>query len=345
MTDSETEKLMDEFFGPRTYKWPSSSNILPMPDSEGAQRDIDEDGMDSAVRDRLLRQSSDTEEDDAPTQRRTGAGNTKDRSRAWCFTLNNPVKHGFPNADAVTQLFADLKMLKYCFQLEKGKNGTPHYQGVVYFENDLRFSTLQQLCTKIHWEVCKDYKASVIYCMKEEGRIRGPFVHGIYKAVKEVPWFLIKELRPWQQKIVDLVKEPCTDERSIHWYWEEQGNVGKTALGKYLAFHHHAIVLGGKAADMKYAIADRMEKGQPTPIIVMDLSRTMEAFISYEGIEAIKNGFFFSTKYKSGQVLMAPPHVIVFANFRPNEANLSSDRWKIKELTSFVNATASAMIF
>jgi hypothetical protein len=43
----------------------------------------------------------------------------------------------------------------------------------------------------------------------------------------------IEEPYGWQTEIINLLKDK-PDKRTIHWYWEDKGNVGKTTLCKYL---------------------------------------------------------------------------------------------------------------
>lgn len=72
--------------------------------------------------------------------------------------------------------------------------------------------------------------------------------------------------------------------------------------------------------------------GRPPKIIIIDIPRYNMDYISYGGMEEIKNGCFFSSKYEGGMVLMNSPHVIVFANQPPDEGMMSKDRWKVKLL-------------
>ena len=67
------------------------------------------------------------------------------RSRAWFFTLNNPLKHSFLNIKDVISIFKGLDCVMYMIQLEKGENGTPHYQGCMYFKHAVQLNTLKQL--------------------------------------------------------------------------------------------------------------------------------------------------------------------------------------------------------
>ena len=55
--------------------------------------------------------------------------------------------------------------------------------------------------------------------------------------------------------------------------------------------------------------------------------------MNYEVIESVKNGVVFSTKYESQMKVFKTPHVIIMANFAPDESKMSSDRWDIRYLT------------
>ena len=61
---------------------------------------------------------------------------------------------------------------------------------------------------------------------------------------------------------------------------------------------------------------------------MFDVPRSSQQYISYTGIEEIKNGIFSSPKYESCMVAMPPPHVVVLCNIPPDytDTDLSSDR-------------------
>lgn len=67
-------------------------------------------------------------------------------------------------------------------------------------------------------------------------------------------------------------------------------------------------------------------------IYIFDFARTVENFVSYEALETIKNGIYFSGKYESKTVVRNCPHVLVFSNFLPHMESLSLDRWNITEI-------------
>lgn len=229
---------------------------------------------------------------------------------------------------------------RFVFQEEIGKNGTPHLQGAIWLKKRARMSELvknEELKHCSFRELKSTWLHLSTYCQKtinekEGGRLpKGKvFRHNVKKIRKPIKVLEYDALFDWEKEIISLIDEE-PDDRSINWYWEPIGGVGKSIFCKYLAAKHNAIVLGGKAADMKYGIVKYIEKhGDYPETIVIDVPRTSQNFLSYGGIEQIKNGMFFSTKYESDMVLGNCPHLIVFANFEPDLDKMSKDRWKIK---------------
>nr|WAE43131.1 MAG: replication associated protein [Cressdnaviricota sp.] len=132
--------------------------------------------------------------------------------------------------------------------------------------------------------------------------------------------------RPWQQKVLDLLEEK-PDDRTILWYWDMKGNVGKSTLTKYLQRNLGAYIsMGGKNADIAYCYNNE-------PIAVFDLTRaTTEEFMPFKAMESLKNGWIFSPKYESCNKYFDPPHVVVFANVPCPKGKFSEDRIKETQL-------------
>jgi hypothetical protein len=231
-------------------------------------------------------------------------------------------------------------------------NPDPTPQGYLKLSAKKRFNQLRDVCHAIHWEKCKVPSAAIAYCTKtdtrlteseelESGMAAGPFVGGgvvlPVQLPRDRPRFLAREdLYPWQEEVVRLHESP-PDDRKVHWYWEETGNVGKTALARHLvgAYPGEVLCVGGKGADMRYALASWVrEKGSAPKTLVLLLARSREQYLSYEGIEALKDGLFFSSKYESEMVFYNPPHIIVFANWEPDRAQMSRDRWSVHHVAS-----------
>jgi hypothetical protein len=237
----------------------------------------------------------------------------------WMFTYNNPPE----DFVQLLSLLPDVK--RFVIQKEKGElRGTEHLQGYVEFLERTRPKTIVNWTSKIHWTKAKCVPEAIAYCQKKETRIAGPWYKGI---IPNRPLCILTEgmLFPWQKQVIDIIgREP--DDRKIFWFWEPEGNSGKTTFCKYLAIHYGACILGGKSADMKNAIATMAKYPQ---IIVIDVPRSSFDYISYQGIEEIKNGMFFSGKYESKMVIGPVPHLIVFANETPDTTKLSADRWQV----------------
>jgi hypothetical protein len=108
-----------------------------------------------------------------------------------------------------------------------------------------------------------------------------------------------------------------------------------------------ALVLSSKSADMKYGIVKYIEKhGHAPQIIIIDVPRSVDLnFLSYTGIEEVKNGCFFSPKYECDMVCFNSPHVIIFANEPPNALKCSADRWKVVCLDDNNEMTDSDVLF
>jgi hypothetical protein len=114
------------------------------------------------------------------SQRGRGNINPNGRARNWCFTINNPPMTDAVLAETVTQHVHFRYMV---FQLEKGENGTVHYQGYIEFKAPMRFNAVKTL---LGAGVCEPHvekrystrSKARLYCMKDEGRIRGPFEFG-----------------------------------------------------------------------------------------------------------------------------------------------------------------------
>lgn len=247
-----------------------------------------------------------------------GRGNTKTRPnqcKKWCFTYNNYD----------TKVFNELKDtfmkkgIKFIIGEEIGANGTPHLQGYIECPKKMRWSEITNN-KKIHWEVAKGTRMDNIrYCSKD-GIVwnNGLVVNCITK------------LYPWQNQIKELLNiQP--DGRKIHWYFDEIGGCGKSSFCKYMYIHHRVpTIQGGKYSDIINIIFNlNMDEVR---ILLIDIPRVNKDKISYAAIECILNGMITNTKYETGIKVFNPPHVVVFANHRPNLSKLSEDRWVINDL-------------
>lgn len=253
-------------------------------------------------------------------------GNTKQISPAirWCFTVHNYDKN---DINDLNSSFSSNSSKFIIFSEEKGKSGeTEHLQGYIEFNKKCRPKNMFKNNT-IHWEKSKGNRQQNIDYIKKEGGKH--YING--KLIK--PLNLINNLYDWQKIIVNKSQEE-PDDRTINWIHEPDGNKGKSALCKLLCAKYGALLLSNKAGDMKYGIMKYFEKHNKYPeIILIDIPRSVDLhFLSYTGIEEIKNGCFFNTKYECDMVLFNSPHIFIFSNELPDIGQLSRDRWNIINL-------------
>jgi hypothetical protein len=242
----------------------------------------------------------------------------------WCFTFNNYTE---TDVHDISSKVPEL-CKRYIIAKEVGDSGTPHLQGYIEFHKKCRPKNL--FSERIHWEKSKGTPLdNASYCSKEGNVILS---YGMPRPVVKVTYDM---LRPWQKVIADKYKEfedPLFG-REIHWYFESEGNVGKSVLCKYFIDCCDALVISGNQNDIKHGIASWIDKrGEGPPIVVLNIPRSSEGYISYPALEQIKDGFFFSGKYESNSVRFNSPHLICFANHKPDLSMLSADRWKVSHL-------------
>lgn len=245
-------------------------------------------------------------------------GNTKLRgsySKRFCFTLNNYSESELVDLMCI---ITNNKIL-YIIGKEIGDQGTPHLQG--YIESPKRIRPTEYFKNKrIHWEIAKGSRDSNFhYCCKEQNYSTN--ISDVY-----LPELSEKELHSWQTDIVNICNT-IPDKRIIHWFWDSEGNSGKTTIAKYLTFFYNAVPLRGKTNDILFCAAEHRSN-----IYIFIAPRSNEDYFPYEGLELIKDGYYMCPKYESKPVCRSSPHVFVFANFEPNYMKLSVDRWHVIQI-------------
>lgn len=268
---------------------------------------------------------------DTPLEGNTSTSSVVDiKSRRWIFVINNYTNEMF---DTLTRTFKEKKWI-YVMGKEVGEKGTPHIQGYLEAKNAIRFNTLKKMMPTAHIEKAKGTREdNLTYCSKE-GQAERTIPKSLKEQYDEYMQTIYKDIKwhDWQQNVLDLLKTKA-NRRTIHWFWETKGNVGKSFITAYIEWKYKCIIINGKQADIFNGIKTYLDTEKTFPeVVIVDIPRTNEKYVCYSTIEKIKDGIMYSGKYEGGTIRLLPVHMIIFANFPPIESNISEDRWNITEL-------------
>lgn len=146
-----------------------------------------------------------------------------DRGTSWSVTINNPIP-----ADEENIALARQKGWKVEGQLEKGKEGTPHYQLLVKTPQ-VRFSAVKKMFPRAHIEKARNVAALENYVHKEETR--------------EAQLQTTSDMYPSMQKMWDMFAEWLSDRpltnglvagREDRWLEEFDLFIGQAILDGYV---------------------------------------------------------------------------------------------------------------
>lgn len=162
------------------------------------------------------------------------------KARGWTFTVNNYTSE---DEAAVHVLSQEAKYI--VVGKEVGENGTPHYQGYVFFANPRVFNVIKKLLPRAHIEVAKgNPEQNRTYCTKggdiliEQGEVpkagRRTDIEQIRDFVKEKPKMreVVNEATSLQAiKVAEVWlkyhEKPRTWKPEVKWYYGSTGS-GKT---------------------------------------------------------------------------------------------------------------------
>lgn len=284
------------------------------------------------------------------SRRRGNTGNPPPKrpspKKRYCFTWNQKIGSMVPEQEWIEGRTRDLvdQFRPLCrtlvYEFEKGNQERLHVQGFFVLKTKRRITQLLKLDifkdSGIHLEECKGNIAQNLeYCTKSPLAGTEPYLYGVPENLNYT--FRLEELRPWQKKLWQiLISEP--DPRDIYWVYETIGNTGKSSFSKHCVCNlPDCAVLNGKASDVMNAVLTYLNtKKKFLKVVICDIPRSTigdkGVCISYGGFENIKNGCFYSGKYEGGMVVGPNPHMVIFANCRPDPGKFSEDRVRLYEI-------------
>lgn len=250
-------------------------------------------------------------------------GKHRGRSRRWTFTINNYAEE---KVAQLIELFGDKS--QYIIGREIGEEKTPHLQGYVEFKFGKSFSAVKKLMPAAHIEKARgDRKQNWEYCSKDGNYETNIDLRTFKEKMMDMCLLEYKDVvwKPWQKVVLDLKNDP----RTINWFWEPDGNVGKSYLVKYLALTRNVIICEGKKGDVFNQVNTALLEEKCPELIVCDIPRTSVEYINYGVLEKLKDGCIYSGKYEGGVCVFPSPLIICFANRAPDRSTMSEDRWNI----------------
>lgn len=242
----------------------------------------------------------------------------------------NPISE----ISAISAVFESFGPCKWLIATEKHASGKLHYHADVTWDEKIDTKNVRAFdVLGVHPNIIRPGAGWKDYCMKTENYVAN------YKTRRPIK--LIEPTFPWEIEILEQIKEE-PDDRTIHWYWSEEGCVGKTSFCKYLTVKHGATLLQGKGADIRNAVSTYFKtKGYHPELCVFPVPASFNYdFVNYDAIEQIKDMYFYSGKYEGGEVVGASPHVYIFANEPPNYEKLKPDRWHVVKIDASYGAEA-----
>jgi len=201
---------------------------------------------------------------------------------------------------------------------------TPHLQGYISLIKKQRITGLAKEpgFSRASFRAVRNEPAVIEYC-KKDGNY---WEHGFPKPIR-----VIEKLYAWQEKAEKLLTANTIDDRTVYWWHDEKGNIGKSAFAKYMVVKHKALYCcSGKYADLINLVFNvDMDKCN---CVIFDIPRNQGNNVSYSAIESIKNGLICNTKFETGTKVFNSPKIMILSNMKPNMDSLSEDRWSIKDL-------------
>lgn len=250
----------------------------------------------------------------------------------WDFTAY------FEDIEAAKTIIREFSK-RWVFQQEKcPTSGRLHLQGKVSLLTKTRKKQVENLFKPLnnaHVSVTATVNRNDwTYVSKVASRVAGPWTDKDPAPIKipiQYSDTMIKELRPWQQGVLDKSK---VISRHVNLIIDFNGNIGKSTLVGYACTRKLAqnIPFCNDFRDIMRMIMDKPESN----LYFIDLPRALKKDKlnqMFAGIEQIKGGYAFDDRYSFREKWFDSPEIWVFTNVQPKLKWFSADRWKFWEIS------------
>jgi len=261
----------------------------------------------------------------------------------WDFTLFVDTPEHWVEHTDIIHLLNDISK-KWAFQLEVGHTQKKrHYQGRFSLNEKQRLNELRSQVPP-RWHLSKtsnENKGNRFYVIKSDTREDGPWRDAPkYRQNLPYQWEgILENPRPFQKKLMDKIGE--RGDRKIDVIYDEHGCSGKSSFANRLEFEGkcYQLVASKNTNEMCADLCDELEAScdDAPGMIFVDMERASDqdnmASI-FCALERIKGGVVKDRRYKLRKRFYASPPVVVFMNQLPIKSTLSSDRWRLWEMTA-----------
>jgi len=144
------------------------------------------------------------------------AAPSRQRLRAWCFTLNFGQAHEDGSYEYDDARFSAIERLRapesrvkgFVYQVEKGSSGNIHYQGYCTMTAAVDLNVMRTILPGAHFEGRRGtHKQACDYCMKTESRYH-------------------PDGAPWMEDPILFPEEFCTEQgRRVHFVVEDDAGI------------------------------------------------------------------------------------------------------------------------
>jgi len=247
---------------------------------------------------------------------------------------------------------------KWVFQLERGKlkteknpDGYLHYQIRLSLRMKVRKGTFIKAfnaqwgkgCGKVSVTSAENAKimelsGKAFYCLKEDTREDGPWMDTDKIPAYTQKRFRDPTLKSWQDKLYQELTLNKLNDRKMILVVDPDGGKGKSYFAGYMLTHHDAVRCPSTCENAKQMMEYLCSHPKIHPgwhgYVLVDVPRATSEkhwWTISQGLEIIKQGFWYDGRNRCKEVTVEPPAMVAFCNKAPPEGTMSKDVFQLFE--------------